>query len=86
MNAPNGLNCKEVVELITAYLEHALLPTTQAQLEAHLAECPGCTAYLHQIQQTIVMLRALSQEAVFPETKADLLHLFEQWKKSQHAS
>ncbi len=86
MNAANSLNCKEVVELITAYLEHALLAETQAHMEAHLADCPGCRTYLLQIQQTISMLRALSQEPALPETKEGLLHLFEQWKNSNLAS
>lgn len=86
MNPANGLSCKEVVELVTAYLEHALLAETQAELEAHLAGCPGCTTYLLQIQQTIAMLRALSKEPVFPETREGLLGLFEQWKKSNLAS
>jgi predicted anti-sigma-YlaC factor YlaD len=86
MNAAHGLSCKEVVELVTAYLEHALLAETQAQMEAHLANCPGCKTYLLQIQQTIAMLRALSQEPAFPETKEGLLHLFAQWKQGNLAS
>ena len=86
MNPPQPLSCKEVVELITAYLEQALLAETQAQMEAHLGECPGCAAYLRQIQKTISMLRLISQEAVFPETAHDLLSIFEQWKKGQLAT
>jgi predicted anti-sigma-YlaC factor YlaD len=86
MNPASKLSCKEVVELVTAYLEHALLAETRAHMEAHLADCPGCRTYLLQIQQTIVMLRALSQEPVFPETKEGLLHLFEQWKNGNLAS
>ena len=30
------LNCQEVVELVTDYLEQALLPETQAQFEEHI--------------------------------------------------
>ncbi len=86
MNAANGLSCKEVVELVTAYLEHALLAETQAEMEAHLADCPGCKTYLLQMQQTIAMLRALSKEPVFPETKEGLLALFAQWKQGHLAS
>ncbi|HEY7124989.1 MAG TPA: anti-sigma factor [Ktedonobacterales bacterium] len=85
MNTANELSCKEVVELVTGYLEHALLAETQAHMEAHLADCPGCRTYLLQIQQTITLLRALSQEPAFPETKEHLLRLFEQWKNSNLA-
>ena len=66
---PNGLACQEVVELVTDYLENALLPEKRAQLEGHLADCDGCTAYIEQVRLTISMLRGLAQEPLFPETK-----------------
>jgi len=78
---PNELNCQEVVELVTDYLEQALLPEKQAQFEEHIEECPGCDTYLEQVQQTILMLRKLSEQQTFPETKQDLLELFRNWKK-----
>ncbi len=76
------LACKEVVELVTDYLEGVLLPEHRAQLEEHLADCPGCRNYIEQVRLTISMLHNLAQEPVFPETKEELLLLFQQWKKS----
>jgi len=76
------LACKEVVELVTDYLEGVLLPEQRAQLEEHLADCPGCRNYIEQVRLTISMLHHLAQEPVFPETKEELLLLFQQWKKS----
>ena len=75
-----GLICQEVVELVTAYLEDALLPEKRAQFEDHLADCDGCTNYVEQVRLTIGMLRNLAQEPDFPETKEDLLQVFRQWK------
>jgi predicted anti-sigma-YlaC factor YlaD len=80
---PNGISCQEVVELITDYLEGALLPEKRAQLEAHLADCDGCTNYIEQVRLTIGMLRSLAQEPVFPETKDELLQVFRQWKNDR---
>jgi predicted anti-sigma-YlaC factor YlaD len=77
----NELNCQEVVELVTDYLEQALLPEKQAQFEEHIEECPGCDTYLEQVQQTIMMLRKLSDLQTFPETKQDLLEIFRNWKQ-----
>ncbi len=76
------LTCQEVVELVTDYLEHALLPQTQALFEEHLAGCDGCATYTNQIQQTILMLRQLTQEPIFPETRRELLEIFQSWKKA----
>ena len=84
-NPTEELSCREVVGLVTDYLEQVLLPQTQEQLEAHLAECPGCVTYLRQIQQTITMLRALADEPALLESKAALLQLFARWKQGPDA-
>lgn len=75
------LNCQEVVELVTDYLEQALLPEIKAQFENHIAVCPGCDTYLDQVQQTITMLRKLAEQSIFPETKQELLEMFRNWKQ-----
>jgi predicted anti-sigma-YlaC factor YlaD len=77
----NELNCQEVVELVTDYLEQALLPEKQAQFEEHIETCPGCDTYLEQVQQTIMMLRKLSEQKTFPKTKQDLLEVFRNWEQ-----
>ena len=82
MNLNNDeLNCQEVVELVTDYLEQALLPEMQAQFEAHVANCPGCDTYIEQIQQTIMMLRKLVEQPIFPETQQELLKIFRSWEQ-----
>jgi predicted anti-sigma-YlaC factor YlaD len=80
MTIDDALTCQQVVELVTAYLEEALLPETRKQLEEHVAACPGCTNYSEQVRLTIIMLRQLAQEPVFAETKPELLRRFRQWK------
>ncbi len=82
--AADELTCKEVVGLVTEYLEQTLLPAAQARLEQHLADCPGCQTYLQQIQQTIDMLRRLADEPMFPETRQQLLQVFQTWKSAPH--
>jgi predicted anti-sigma-YlaC factor YlaD len=77
----NQLNCQEVVELVTDYLEQALLPEMKAKFDEHIAECPGCDTYLEQVQQTILMLRKLTEQQMFPETKQELLEIFRNWKQ-----
>ncbi len=77
------LSCKEVVGLVTDYLEAALLPATRAQFEKHIADCPDCSAYFQQLQQTIGMLRALAEEPDFPESRQKLTHIFQAWKNAQ---
>ncbi|HEY0756501.1 MAG TPA: zf-HC2 domain-containing protein [Ktedonobacteraceae bacterium] len=81
--AANGISCQEVVEIVTDYLENALLPEKRVQLEEHVEGCEGCTNYIGQIRMTIGMLRNLAQEPVFPATREELLQVFRQWKNSE---
>jgi anti-sigma factor RsiW len=77
----NQLSCKETVELVTDYLEKALLPEMEAQFRAHLAGCPDCTTHLAQMQQTIHMLRQLTREETPEAVKQELLEKFRAWQK-----
>jgi anti-sigma factor RsiW len=47
------MDCNELVEIVTAYLEDALDPRERARADAHLALCDGCHAYLQQVRTTI---------------------------------
>jgi anti-sigma factor RsiW len=50
------LNCDELVELVTDYLDGALDDETGRRVADHLAGCEGCTTYVDQMRQTIATL------------------------------
>jgi anti-sigma factor RsiW len=74
------MSCHDLVELVTDYLEDALPDGDRAAVEAHLADCEGCTAYLEQIRTTIRLTGALTEEQIPPEARAPLLRLFHGWR------
>ncbi len=74
------MNCQELVDLVTDYLEGALPPADSARFEAHLMECDGCARYLEQMRLTIAAVGHLSADALEPAARADLLQLFSDWK------
>lgn len=49
---PGGISCREVVEIVTGYLDGALSAEDHARMEAHLAACPPCGTYVEQIRTT----------------------------------
>ena len=55
------LSCRELVELVTEYLDDTLSRRDRTRFEEHLADCPGCRAYLDQMRKTIRTLRALPE-------------------------
>jgi len=71
-----GVDCAQVVELITEYLEGHLDPAMTAEVEAHLAECEGCQVYLEQMRQTIGSLGRVPLGELSPQVRAELLAAF----------
>jgi predicted anti-sigma-YlaC factor YlaD len=75
------LACREMVELMSDYLEGALADHDRALFEQHLVLCDGCTAYLDQMRRTIALVGRLRQDAVDPPIRDRLLETFRAWKR-----
>lgn len=75
--------CKELVRLVTDYLEDRLPPEERARFQAHLNECYGCRYYLEQMRQTVRLTGMLREEHVSREAERTLLAAFADWKKSR---
>jgi anti-sigma factor RsiW len=74
--------CKELVELITGYLEGTLRGRRRRRFESHLASCDGCTRFMAQMEATIRATGTLREEQVTDEQKTVLLAAFRGWTSS----
>jgi anti-sigma factor RsiW len=75
------LTCRELVELITDYLEGTLEPSARAGLETHLAGCAGCTIYLEQMRTTMRLSGMLTVEHIPEGAARELLDVFRTWRR-----
>lgn len=73
------LTCKEVVEIVTDYLEGALSPEDRVRFDEHLATCNGCTYYVEQMRETIRLSGMLSEEQVPVAQRERLRRAFRDW-------
>ena len=76
------MNCSELVELVTEYLEGALPEDRRARFEEHLRGCDGCTAYMEQFRTTIRLTGMLTEEQVPAEARDALLGAFRAWSSA----
>lgn len=76
MSAVRELSCREIVELVTEFLEGTIDDPLRAAFEAHLAKCDGCTHYLEQMETTIRLAGSIEPEALSAELQAGLLAAF----------
>ena len=73
------LTCRQVVELVTEYLDGAMDPRRRARFEAHLAGCHGCTRYLEQFRTTVAVVGRLTPADVPAPVMSELLATFRHW-------
>ena len=74
------VNCNEVVELVTAYLDGALKRRDRKAFERHLAKCDGCTNYVEQIRLTIETVGRVTAEDLPQELRENLVVAFRDWR------
>ena len=78
---PDELTCRELVRLVTDYLEGTLSETDRRRFDRHLTKCDGCSTYLAQIRETIQISGALTEQSLQPEARDELLTAFRAWKQ-----
>lgn len=75
-----GLTCKEMVELVTDYLEDALSAELRARFDRHLTGCPPCLIYVDQMRQTIAALGCVPEESISEKELNTLTEHFRRWR------
>ena len=70
------MDCRELRSLADAYLDGELPPASRAEIEAHLAGCPHCRAYLAQIEETIKLAGRVEPDSLEPEARETLLDMY----------
>jgi anti-sigma factor RsiW len=78
----NPLSCKELVELVTDYLDEVLDETTRARFEAHIDGCDGCTTYVEQMRETIRLVGHLEETQLSAPARSTLMAAFQDWKSA----
>jgi hypothetical protein len=80
MKLARDLTCKELVELVTEYLEGGLTAAERERFEEHLGFCDWCVTYLDQMRQTLSTVGSLREEDLSPAFQDSLLAAFRGWK------
>lgn len=76
------MTCKELVELVTDYVEGKLQAVDLARFEEHIATCEGCTTYLNQMRRTIQVMSHVQEESLTSQQWQALLEIFRDWKNN----
>ena len=75
------LSCKELVELVTDYLDGAMSDADRLRFDEHLDLCPPCVEYVAQIGRTIRVVGTTWREVEDTSQAKELLAIFRDWKQ-----
>jgi len=76
------VNCGELVELVTDYLEGSMPSDQRARFDEHVSGCDGCATYLEQFRIAIRLTGILSEDRIAPDAREALLGVFRDWRAS----
>lgn len=79
----HDISCKQLVDLVTDYLEESLSDEARADFEYHLAECGYCHAYFQQMRVTVNLTHQHAANEPQPPAPEDLLNIFRKWKQER---
>ena len=57
------MQCKELIELVTEYLEGTIAEAERERIEVHMGECEWCDRYVSQTRELIGALGRLDEGA-----------------------
>ncbi len=77
------LTCREIVQLMTEYLEGTMPTEERLRFERHVAICPACRGFLAQMRETLRLSGEIAEESLSPEMRHHLLAAFRDWKPQQ---
>jgi predicted anti-sigma-YlaC factor YlaD len=75
--------CRQLVEVVTDYLEGALDEDFSARVEEHMVVCEPCAVYLEQMKLTSAAVGAAAGgDAVPPQQRSALMLAFRDWSRT----
>lgn len=80
------LSCRELVELVSAYLDGELDVVDRRRFDDHLADCDGCRTYLDQVRRTVALTRSLRADDIDPAMLGHLTAAFRDWRDQPPSS
>ena len=70
------ITCRELVELVTDYLDDRMPSDRRLLFEEHLSFCSSCRTYLEQMRLTIRLTGSLREDDLDPATREAMLAVF----------
>lgn len=83
MPDPTDLTCRQIIDLVTDYLEGGLGREERLNFERHLVWCSWCRDYLDHMRKTIELTGRPDPTEPPSPLREELVEVFRDWKRSR---
>ena len=80
------MNCYEIEELLSLYIENSLTPEEKQKVENHLRDCSGCRSLLSSLNEVTETLHGFPEFEMKPQTLESLHRISMKKRKFQSFS
>jgi len=70
------LRCREILDKLSEYIDAELDPSLCDEIEAHMAGCNPCVAFMSTLKKTVVLYKCCAERESLPEEVSIDLHRF----------
>ncbi len=77
------VTCREIVELVTDYLEDRLSEDDRTRFARHFQLCDPCVTYVEQMRQVVALTGEIDEGRLDDPTRNAMLEAFRAWRGSQ---
>jgi anti-sigma factor (TIGR02949 family) len=77
------LTCKQFLQELNEFLDEGLDPTTRAELQRHVTECPNCWVVYNTTEKTLKVFKGMEPQPVPEPIRARLMDALERKFKSK---
>jgi hypothetical protein len=75
------MNCNELVEKVTDYLDGALPQEDQVRWQQHVAVCVGCVGHLDEVDTMLGLMSSIEPEPIDCGLEDNLVSIYRQWSE-----
>jgi RNA polymerase sigma-70 factor (ECF subfamily) len=76
-NEEMEMRCRQLFELLSEFIDGQLDEARCREIQAHLADCPPCDAFLNTLQKTVEACQKLPCHSLPEETRRELKEMLQ---------
>jgi anti-sigma factor RsiW len=85
MSETTSLSCRQIVDVVTEYVDGALSSADRLAFEQHITICPPCRAYFTQMRTVVRVAGSLSEDDLPEHVRENLREMFRDWRRGSKA-